>query len=537
MPIDASQVQWDQAPKLDPSQIQWDEAQTQSPSIGRQFLESAKQAGSGIMEGAIGLVNLPMEAVRAGGEVLGVDRKYLPLSTAEINQRNIESGVTADEPSDFGGKSVRFTGNVLGGAAATPAKSVNVVQEAMRKALPKIKPGADAVRQELLERAGTAGYSVPRSNIKQTTLTNLGERFGGKQAIEATAQQSNQPITNKLAARAVGLRDDVPLTIDALKEVRKEAGKAYEVVANLGTLSSDKAYKKALGEIRAKFSGASKDFPELANQEVGKLARSMNKPSISAEGAVEQIKNLREAASANLSRTSTAKERLLGKAQREAANALEDLVERNIEPKLGKEILGNYRSSRKLIAKTHTIQQALTPNGNVDATVIARLSKKLPLDGDLKTIADFAAGFKRLAREPQGAPPSGGLFEPLIYGSIGGVATGGPGAVAALVPIVGKPLARKFMTTVPKSGVSSKGLGNTDNPIAQRVSLGAGLTVYQQQTTDIRERINQVKQSELTNRQKRKQIDSLKLEMGEVFKDARQNLNRDEFRQLRTSVK
>ena len=226
MPLDPSQVQWDK-PTIDPSQVQWDEQKTQeAPSLGSQFLQSAKQAGSGILEGAISLVNLPMETVRAAGEVIGVPRQYLPLSTTEINQRNIEAGITTPEGKDFGSKAVRFTGGVLGSASVTPARSINVTEEAMRKALPSKKIGADVVKEHTLKMAGEAGYSVPKSNVKQTFWTNLGERFGGKQAIEATAQIKNQPVTNKLAAKALGLADDTPLTPEVLSGIRQEAGKA-----------------------------------------------------------------------------------------------------------------------------------------------------------------------------------------------------------------------------------------------------------------------------------------------------------------------
>lgn len=234
---------------------------------------------------------------------------------------------------------------------------VSSMSKAARAAIVPKKLGADIVKQQTLDMAGQAGYSVPRSNIQQTFLTNLGERFGGKQAIEATAQMKNQPITNKLAAKALGLADDVPITPDVLKGIRDEAGKAYAVVSNLGTLTTDKAYASALKDIASKFSGASKDFPELASQEVAKLTQALAKRTISAEGAVEMIKNLRKAGN-GLGPMASPEQKLLGKAQKAAADAMEDMIERNIawygrvylsSPKLGKEVLGSYRADRKSV--------------------------------------------------------------------------------------------------------------------------------------------------------------------------------------------
>lgn len=314
------------------------------------------------------------------------------------------------------------------------------------------KIGADLVKQQTLDMAGQAGYSVPRSNVKQTFLTNLGERLGGKQAIEATAQMKNQPITNSLAAKALGLSDDVPITPDVLKGIRDEAGKAYGVVSNLGTLTADKSYMSALKDISTKFSGASKDFPELASQEVAKLTQALAKKTISAEGAVEMIKNLRSQAGNNLGPMATAQGKLLGKAQRAAADAIEDLIERNIAPVLGKEVLGAYKSARQLIAKTHTVEKALNEGtGNINASELAKaLRKGVPLTSELKQIARFSQAFPRLTREPIGAPASGGLFEPMVYGTAGAMSTGPAGLAAATVPIIGKPVARHLMTTVPK---------------------------------------------------------------------------------------
>lgn len=333
---------------------------------------------------------------------------------------------------------------------------------------------ADPVRQETLKSIGEVGYSVPRSTIKETPLTNIGERFGGKQAIEATAELKNQPITNRLAAKALGIAEDTPLTPEVLSGIRETAGKAYEVAKSVGVLKPDSNYMKALSNIETKFAGASKDFPELASNAAKQLASALRKPQMTAKGVVEQIKYLRDSAKSNLMPTAGPEAKLLGKAQRSAADALDDLLGSHVSRKLGKKAHKDYLEARKQIAKTYTVEKALNPaTGNVVGREIAKQSKKVPLTGELKKIADFSKAYPLLSRERTSAPASGGLFEPLVYGISGGAAYGDPsGAAAAFIPMIGKPLARKLMTTVPKSRPPRNIMGNA---LAQRGVLGGGV--------------------------------------------------------------
>lgn len=358
---------------------------------------------------------------------------------------------------------------------AMSAMPVSALSKAARAFLKPAQSAADLAKQATLNATGKAGYTLPRSNIKPSWLTNLGERFGGKQAIEATAQLKNQPVTNKLAARALGISDDVPITPELLKGLREEAGKAYFKMKSVGDLAADDAYAAALKSIKQDFSGASKDFPELANQSVGKLVKALSKRKISAEGAIEQVKNLRDAARANRAFNSSPSDKLLGKAQSKAADALDDLLGRTADrTNIGKDILNEYKTARQLIAKTYTVEKALNEgSGNVVGTQIAKQSGKVPLSGELKQIAEFSKAFPRLSREPIGGPASGGSLEPLAYGTAGHMASGNPlGAVAAGIPIIGKPIARYLMTTIPK--VSSQPQNSLlANMLLQRTAMGA----------------------------------------------------------------
>jgi len=464
-------IAWDDE-KPKGTAVKWDD-ETPSPEIK---VAETKNTNPSLMDVATGPETMGDWAsgrVKAAKDIIDPNywRKLVGEATAPLPSIPTQNGrmnfppVSPDQASKLENEAIGLVASI---------GPTSAVSKATRAALEPVKKGADVVKQKTLEMAGEAGYSVPRSNIKQSFLTNLGERFGGKQAIEATAQMKNQPITNKLAARALGLTDDVSITPELLKNIRTEAGKAYEAVSNIGTLTADKQYGTALREIVQKYSGASKDFPELANQNVNKLAEALAKKQISSQGAVEMVKNLRQQANSNMRGMATAEDKLVGRAQRAAADALEDLIERNIGPTLGNDMLSAYKSARQLIAKTHTVENALNEaSGNVVATELVRAANKgVPLSAELKKIATFASAFPRLTREPIGAPASGGLFEPMVYGTAGSLAAGPVGVASAAVPIIGKPMARHLMTTVPKAANTAPGA--LDDYILQRLIAGVG---------------------------------------------------------------
>lgn len=76
-----------------------------------------------------------------------------------------------------------------------------------------------------------------------------------------------------------------------------------------------------------------------------------------------------------------------------------------------------------------------------------------------------------------------------------------------------------------------------DNPITKESLIATGLQTYQQQAAEIKQKINDIKSSsDLTNRQRKNQIETAKSDMNDLFKEARKNLDLEEFRQLRTHV-
>ena len=97
------------------------------------------------------------------------------------------------------------------------------------------------------------------------------------------------------------------------------------------------------------------------------------------------------------------------------------------------------------IAKLHDIDAALTPSGHIDARVLAKISERHPMSGELKTIADFAGNFPKAVQTGEKVGSQGIHALRPLGGSMIGTALGGgiPGAVAGAAAGVAVPWAAR----------------------------------------------------------------------------------------------
>jgi hypothetical protein len=276
-----------------------------------------------------------------------------------------------------------------------PPRAVGNIAEAGPRA-PTL-PITQTVQGGVLQNARQAGYVVPPSTVKPTLGRRMAETLGGKTGTEQDAAIRNQRITDRLARRALGLADDAELSEAAIREVRTRAAPGYEAIRSVGRLSADKQYQGQLDEIVKPFTTTSKDFPKLAKNEIEGIVDDLRKESFDSDSAVDAIALLRERSSAAF----RAGDGTVGRAFRNAAGAVESLIERNLAARGedGREVLKAFRESRTLMAKTYTVEKALT-TGSVSAPVLARqLKKGAPLSGELRTIGEFGQQFPRAAQE------------------------------------------------------------------------------------------------------------------------------------------
>lgn len=307
------------------------------------------------------------------------------------------------------------------------------------------KAAARQATTDVAKVARDAGYVIPPTQTNPNTLNKALEGLSGKVATAQAASVKNQPVTNRLAAEAVGLEADRPITREALDAVRSEAGKAYNAVRAAGTLKADAQYADDLAKIVDKYRVASKDFPELAQNDVANIVASVNKPQFSADAALDAIKILRERAT----KAYRMGDDELGAAYRSTSNALEGAIERNLQAAgaPAQQILKAFRDARQLIAKTYSVEEALNPTtGNVIAGKLGKqLAKSAPLSGELKTIAQFSQAFPKAGQE---ISSSFNGISPLDYTAANALMTlsGNPLTLAGLVA---RPAARTVLLSSP----------------------------------------------------------------------------------------
>lgn len=309
------------------------------------------------------------------------------------------------------------------------------------------------VRDMTLQASQKAGYTVPPATAKPSIMNKVLEGAAGKLSTAQTASARNQAVTQELAKKAVGITGEI--TPAALDEVASNAFQSgYAPIRNIGTMRADAKYADDLTKIASKFKGASKSFPEAAKTDITDIVSSMQKKSFESDSAVDMISILRERAKTAYRQGDGD----LGGAYRSISKALESAIERGLarRGKDGTELLKNFRDARQLIAKTHSVGDALNEStGVISATKLAQqLGRGKPLSGDLKTVAQFGQAFPKAAREFNESLPG---ISPLDFYSSGGIAAatknpwylGGPFVRPAVRSLLLSPQGQRMLTSQP----------------------------------------------------------------------------------------
>lgn len=347
--------------------------------------------------------------------------------------------------------------NAAVGAAAGAAGqgAVNLVGKALtsRAAARTATQATNAQRDAAAAAARQSGYTLPPATTNPSFTNRALEGFAGKLTTGQRASQLNQRITNDLVRRELGLATDVPINHQTLESVRRAAGAIYEQVKNAGALQVDDAYRASIQALRQENAVLAQEFPELASQKLDDLVSGLaNKEGFSSTGAVEAIRRLRDQAK-NAFRDTSPDGQMLGRAARGAADAIEDLLERNLAAQGRGDLLAQFRGARELIAKTHSVEGALVDEaGTVAAQKLGtQLGKGRPLTGGIRQAAEFGRNFPKAAQAVRESVPG---ISPLDYmaagvGGVGGALTGNP--LLAIAPML-RPAVRGAILSAPYQG-------------------------------------------------------------------------------------
>lgn len=344
------------------------------------------------------------------------------------------------------------------------------------------------IRDEILKKAKDAGYVVPPSTVNPTVTNTTIESIAGKALTQQKASVMNQRIDDTLAREALGLNPKAVLTEQSIAFLRNKAGRAYQNVKDAGMpIRLDTEFRTDVSALGKDFANAAKEFPDIVNDgaiqalqksllerpttaavptrtgsylESRKLLDALQnggaieRESIGPAAAVELVKKLRFDASKNYRAMDDPARAALADAQRTAASAIDNLIERSLESQGKGDLSRAYRDARVFIAKAHDIESALQPDGHISGRVMNRIGQKGFLDGPLKTIADFAGAFPKAEQDIAqiGSQNVRGLrlLATAMGAGVGNTIAGpGGGAIGAVMPFAAPPAAQALLLSKP----------------------------------------------------------------------------------------
>ena len=337
----------------------------------------------------------------------------------------------------------------------------------------------NAVRDATLRAAQQEGYVVTPGSVSPTGKNIISERMAGKTHLEQLASVQNQAVTDRLARRAAGLPENAPLTSTTMQDIRKaEYAKGYEPIKQIGEIKTDPVFLDDLISVESKYAGAGASFPGAVPEDVTRLIKNFTVDKFNSKDALDVTRTLREQARGNFRKGDDA----LAKAQIDVSNALENQIERSLAASnnaKAADMLEQFRLSRQRMAISHTIEDAIKEgSGTVIAAKLARdIQTGKYVSGDIKTIAEFANVFPRVAQTPSqiGAPGAGTVLGRSLSGGAGaatGYAIGGPtgmgigGAIGALAPEMVSAGMRNYLL----SGAGQRNVLPNYSPFASRLT-------------------------------------------------------------------
>ena len=392
------------------------EARRQAGLMGRMALDTAAALPLAALEGGAGIGNVINRAMGGEGNV-SFQKQY--------EQARDRIFPTPEGPVE---KATQFAGNVLlGSKMPAPTPKGGVAPASFRTAA-ETRTAAMADR---LKAAQGAGYVVPPATSNPSGAARFAEGVSGKLTLAQLASSRNMANTDRLAAKALGLSEDAPVTLGAVKEVRQEAGKAYEAVRGAGVVALGKPWQTALDKAEASLRGANRSFPGFAKSDVSQRIEALRQPFTDASDAVDAIRVLRDYAD----EAGNARNFKVARTYRNLATELENRIDRHLVANGQTGLVQQFRAGRELIAKTYSVEKAMNKGTDgVSATKLARqLDHGVPLSGELKTIGQFGLGFPKAAREFNESLPG---ISPLDFyfsgtgAALGAIMSGGNPAAA-----------------------------------------------------------------------------------------------------------
>jgi hypothetical protein len=260
-----------------------------------------------------------------------------------------------------------------------------------------------------------AATSKPQPGLKR-------EGFTGTDRLKQDFSIANQGRTTELAARGIGLKPTKNITPRDLENLRKPHNAKYdEVSRELGALDPSSEFRVAAAD-----SLENTNLPGSARKKLVAITERMN-----GQNMLTTLREFRNDAARKTASDNVATQEA-GFAVREAADAIEDEMFRQLAARGKGKLVEDFQAARQSLAKIHDVDSALVA-GQVDAQVLNRLNKKYgKLTGELKALAEVAEAFPNVMQ--RGTFQAGSRSPVAKADSIVGVARNAGTAMVNLVP-------------------------------------------------------------------------------------------------------
>jgi hypothetical protein len=400
-------------------------------------------AAPGTNDPTIGGYRVP---VTRGLEILGENAPafLMPGASAGQSAASVAGQIVGEQ---VGGD----TGRMVGGMAPYAASAA---YSGIRGPQLQAQQQANAQRDATAAAARAEGYRFPPNETNPGVVNSALEGYAGKLTTRQRLSAQNSDQTTRLAKQSIGLRPTDMLDEGTLQTVRANAGQAYERVKTFGAqnnlrIRTDAAFRRDLSGLDKDIQAAAREFPDLVRTpEIDALRTSLNVPTISPTAAVELAKNLRFQSAENAKAMGNPRSRALSQAQRQAAEAVEGLVERTLSRSGQQQLFNDFREARTTIARSYDVERALNEStGTVNARILATLQDSgRPLGGGLEVSANAYRAFPRSMQTPEmiGSQPG---ISPLDVAT--GVVAAGQGKPGLAATMFGRPLVRNLITSGP----------------------------------------------------------------------------------------
>ena len=306
----------------------------------------------------------------------------------------------------------------------------------------------------------------------------------GRAKFEKKLSADNQEHWNRLARRELGLAPDTEISVAELSRIRQQAGAVYkEITDEIPVFHATPKFYQRLEDAFGEYEKLLRDSPNFRMKELDDIREFLSRDRFEGDTIMHHLRRLRQNAEAHFSKAGGEKPNAnqldMGRAYKEAAKAMEEMIADNLEYMGKTRLYERFVQARQEIAKTYTYEKALLPNGDIDTHVFGRaLAAGKKLYGDAERMGELARMYPNTTRRiPGGADPVSGLSMGLGAGGAAldsaamvGLAAGRPVARSIGAGPIGQRMANPYTSKMAQLG----GPGLLGNRGGQAVSRGMG---------------------------------------------------------------